>query len=133
MAKSAHSDSESEDHNRDPLEDDRKVLREEEEREKLLTTSKVFKDGRHEEGDGHRKERRRSRRRERKRRRKDGEYHEGTSLYKMEEGGRDSSSQLSSWSSIESLSEHESASSRTSVRITYLRSLWTLTVNSGCE
>ena len=116
MAESAHSDSESEDHSKDPLEDDREVLREDEEREKLLTTSKVFKDGRHEE-DGGRKDRRRSKQRERKRRPKRESKLEGISLYRMEEGGGDSSSQLSSRGSIESLSEHKTASSRTRVRI----------------
>jgi len=133
MAGLSHSDSESEDHNKDPLDDDRDVLREEEEREKLLTTSKSFKDGHHEEGDGDRKERRRSRRREQKKRKKPGNDRERTALYKMEEGGRDSCSQLSSRSSMESLSGHETASSRTRVCFVYPRSLRRLIICSDCE
>jgi hypothetical protein len=131
MAELSHTDSESEDHNKDPLEDDREVLREEEEREKLLTTSESFKDGHREEGA--RKERRRSRRRKRKERKKPATDHEGRALYKMEEGSRDSSSQLSSRSSTESLNGRETALSRTRVCPLYSRSSRTLMVCSDCE
>ena len=123
MATSPNSDSESEDHTKDPLEDDREVLREEDEREKLLTTSTAFNDGRHGDRERARKQRRRSKRREQKRRRNGGNDDEGTSLYKMEEGGRQSSSQLSSRGSMESFAERETASSRTRVRFTHPRSI----------
>ena len=102
----SHSDSESEDQLKDPLDGDQEVLKEEEEREKLLTASN---------GDASRKDRRRSRRREKRQKRKDYKDKEGTELYNMEEGGKNEAGYTSSRSSMESSRERETAVSRTRV------------------
>ena len=107
MARShSDSDSDSEDQPKDPLEGDREVLKEEDEREKLLTASN---------GDASRRERRRSRRRDKRRKRKSYTDAEGTELFNMEEGGKDEVGYTSSRSSMESSRERETAASKTRV------------------
>ena len=102
----SHSDSESEDQLKDPLDGDREVLREEDEREKLLTASN---------GDASRKARRRSRRCEKRRQRKGHKDEDGTELYNIEEGGKDEVGYTSSRSSMENSRERETAALRTRV------------------
>jgi hypothetical protein len=107
-----NSDSDFEDLPRDPLEDDREILNEEEEREKLLTSPEAWRD-RHAAGTG--KVRKRSRRRERKRNKRRDNGEEGTEFFNMEEGEKGRRSNASSRSSLESSRERESTMARARV------------------
>ncbi|MCJ1433010.1 hypothetical protein MMC27_002369 [Xylographa pallens] len=96
----SHSDSDDGDLTKEPLEDDRDVLREDFERAQLLENPSIHNNN--QLGDGRRRERRRPRRRERKERKKRRARDEGgTLLYEMEEGGEGDTSATSSRSSME--------------------------------
>ncbi|MCJ1401926.1 hypothetical protein MMC11_005143 [Xylographa trunciseda] len=100
MEVASHSDSDDGDLTKEPLENDRDLLREDFEQEELLENPSPRSNNHL--GDGPRKERRRSRRRERKVRKKRRARNEGGSLlYEMEEGGKGSESATSSRSSRE--------------------------------
>ena len=94
-----HFDSDSEDQTKQPQDHDRDVLKEEEEREKLLTDPAFHNSDR--SAVESKKARRRSRRRKKRGRRRDDEGEGETPLYKMEEGGTYDWSSTSSRSSME--------------------------------
>ncbi|MCJ1379751.1 ectonucleotide pyrophosphatase phosphodiesterase [Xylographa soralifera] len=100
MEVASHSDSDDGDLTKEPLENDRDVLRDDFERAQLLENPSTHSNNHF--GDGRRRERRRSRRRERKERKKRRTRDEGgTLLYEMEEGGEGDASATSSRSSME--------------------------------